>query len=770
MNLGLATSVEVLGAAVSGAPWTVVAALVSITVYSIGRRRLVRGGRRTAARFPRWRQWSFGLGWLGLLVAIATPLDAAAERSLSAHMIQHMLLAMVVPPLWWFGAPAMPMLMGLPRSWRSGVVGPIFAAPWFRAVFRRAVHPVVGWVLMAVTTLGWHVPAAYELAIQNPTWHLVEHVSMLGAGLVFWLPVVAPFPYRSPWPRIALIPYLVSADLVNTVVSAALAFAEAPVYSWYGKLAAARGIDAVLDQQLAAGLMWVPGNLVYLIPAMVITVRWMLGGSSVAARPRTVHPPQTISLPVLSPHRDRGDLLRVPMLGRLLRSPAFRLGIRLATLAGAVVIALDGMLGPDESPMNLAGTLPWTHWRGVTVVLLLVLGNVACFACPLIAPRSVLRRWISPRWRWPRRFRSKWLAVGLVVVWLVAYEAFDLWDSPLATAMLIIGLVGAATAVDLLFEGASFCRYVCPVGQYQMALSTISTRTVAAIDPDRCTTCTTHDCLAGGPRGPGCGLDLLIPSKSGNLDCTFCLDCVTACPHDNVGLVRQVPGLDLAEAGWRSGIGRLSRRLDFGVLLAVLTVGGIVNAAGMTGPVVGALDEISGNEYRTLVAAVFVVVSILLGLGVLSLAAIGDSSASRPARLTRAGLAAAPLGAAMWVVHFGFHLVTGWPTAEASMVRVTHDLGLSQRLPDRIMSCCVPPPDWMLPLELGVLSLGVAGSLGVAWWGWRAIAVENNDRVTAASITRRWLPSAAVLITLWAVTAWIVFQPMEMRGTSGFMP
>ena len=104
------------------------------------------------------------------------------------------------------------------------------------------------------------------------------------------------------------------------------------------------------------------------------------------------------------------------------------------------------------------------------------------------------------------------------------------------------------------------------------------------------------------------------------------------------------------------------------------------------------------------------------------------------------------------------------------MVRVAHDLSLSQRLPDRIMSCCVPPPDWMLPLELGVLSLGVAGSLGVAWWGWRAIAVENKDQVTAASITRRWLPSAAVLITLWAVTAWIVFQPMEMRGTSGFMP
>ena len=770
MNLGLATSVETLGAAVSGAPWTAVAALVSIAVYSVGRRRLLRAGRRTAARFPRWRQLSFVFGWLGLLVAIATPLDAAAERSLSAHMIQHMLLALVVPPLWWFGAPAMPMLMGLPRSWRSGVVGPIFAAPWFRAALRRAIHPVVGWVLMAVTTLGWHVPAAYELAIQNPTWHLIEHVSMLGAGLVFWLPVVAPFPYRSPWPRIALTPYLVSADLVNTVVSAALAFADTPVYSWYGKLAAARGVDAVLDQQLAAGLMWVPGNLVYLIPAMVITARWMLGTRSSQQGSNDSKPPKTVSLPVLSPHRDRGDLLRIPMLGRSLRSSGFRIGIRLTTLAGAAVIVLDGLLGPDESPMNLAGTLPWTHWRGLAVVLLIALGNVACFACPLIAPRSVLRRWVSPRWRWPKKFRSKWIAVGLVVIWLVAYEAFDLWASPLATAILIIGLVGAATAIDLLFEGASFCRYVCPVGQYQMAISTISTRTVAAIDADRCETCTTHDCLVGGPGGPGCGLDLLIPSKAGNLDCTFCLDCVSACPHDNVGLVRQVPGFDLADAGWRSGIGRLSRRLDIGVLLAVLAIGGIANAAGMTGPVVEVLEEISGDGSGVLVAAAFVVLSILVGLGILALAAIGDSSAPRRERLTRAGLAAAPLGAAMWMVHFGFHLVTGWPTAEASVVRVAHDLGLSERLPDRIMSCCVPPPDWMLPAELLILSLGVAGSMGVAWWGWRAIAVQQNDRPTPGSITRRWLPSAMVFIALWAVTAWIVFQPMEMRGTSGFMP
>ncbi|MHC4246726.1 MAG: cytochrome c oxidase assembly protein, partial [Planctomycetota bacterium] len=112
---GMIPAGDFFDATVGTAPCMTTAAVVSISIYVTGRRRLRRGGPRAAMRFPGWRLGSFVLGWLGLLAAIATPRDAAAERTLSAHMILHMLLALVVPPLWWFGAPAMPMLMGLPR-------------------------------------------------------------------------------------------------------------------------------------------------------------------------------------------------------------------------------------------------------------------------------------------------------------------------------------------------------------------------------------------------------------------------------------------------------------------------------------------------------------------------------------------------------------------------------------------------------------------------------------------------------------------------------
>ncbi|OUX03386.1 MAG: hypothetical protein CBD91_00260 [Phycisphaeraceae bacterium TMED231] len=175
-------------------------------------------------------------------------------------------------------------------------------------------------------------------------------------------------------------------------------------------------------------------------------------------------------------------------------------------------------------------------------------------------------------------------------------------------------------------------------------------------------------------------------------------------------------------------------------------------------------------EPRWLLEGGFVLVAILVGLLGLALASIGDRGVPRTERLVRIGLAVTPLGTAMWIVHFGFHLVTGWPTAEAALTRVGHDLGATAQMPDRIMSCCVPPPDWMLPVELLVLSVGLAGSLGIAWWGWRAAAISVGSTASPDAVTRRWLPSAMVLVGLWAITAWIVFQPMEMRGTSGFMP
>ena len=214
--------------------------------------------------FAGWRLAAF-LGGLGtLFVALASPLDTLADRFLAVHMAQHIVLMVVTPPLLLLGAPIVPLLHGLPAGLARAVGARI------ARMVDRLGHPIVGWLAMSVATWGWHVPAAFELAVRDRAWHVVEHASFLTAGLLFWWPVVQPWPSRARWPRWAMILYLLLADLQNTALAAILTFSDRVLYPIYG-----RGPRA-LEQQVVAGLlMWVPMALAYLVPAGVLTVRWL---------------------------------------------------------------------------------------------------------------------------------------------------------------------------------------------------------------------------------------------------------------------------------------------------------------------------------------------------------------------------------------------------------------------------------------------------------------------------------------------------------------
>ena len=114
------------------------------------------------------------------------------------------------------------------------------------------------------------------------------------------------------------------------------------------------------------------------------------------------------------------------------------------------------------------------------------------------------------------------------------------------------------------------------------------------------------------------------------------------------------------------------------------------------------------RDIRTLLA-------IGAGLAVVALVSLLPTGGTARRRYGSIALATLPIGIATWLVHLGFHLVTGWTTAEAAIHRVANDLGTVASVPDLILSCCAPPPDWLLPAELLVLGIGLAGSLGVAW-------------------------------------------------------
>jgi ferredoxin len=400
--------------------------------------------------------------------------------------------------------------------------------------------------------------------------------------------------------------------------------------------------------------------------------------------------------------------------------------------------------------------------------VLLVAGNFFCMACPFTLPRELARRLgLKPR-AWPRALRSKWLAVALLALFFWAYEAFGLWDRPASTAWLIVGYFLAAFVVDAFFRGASFCKYVCPIGQFHFVSSMVSPLEVKVREPAACASCKTHDCLRGNERQRGCEMDLHLPRKAGNLDCTFCLDCVRACPHDNIGLLAVVPGADLTHNLTRSSVGRLSRRPDFAALALMLVFAAFSGAAAMAGPVTAWRDQLVAQLGLTspvpvitlFFFATLVLIPVLaLGAAVLLGRAAGQVTTPTRELLCRFSFALVPLGTAMWAAHFIFHLLSGYGTAWPILQQAAANLGLHfLGRPDWSMSNLGLSADLLLILQALLLGAGLLFSLHI---GWR-IARDSAPRVRPAlGLLAPW---AGIAVALYVIGIWIFLQPMQMRG------
>jgi putative membrane protein len=222
------------------------------------------------ALFTTARLSYFLLGLAALWVAVASPLDGFADALLSAHMVQHLLLMSAVPPLLLLGWPVVPLLRGLPAWILRPVLGPLLRLALLRRLGRWVTSPPAGWIVMNVTFLGWHVPAAYDFALAHERWHEFEHICFLASSIAFWWCVIQPFPARGRSNGWGLLFYLLAADLVNTAISAFLAFCDRPVYSYYLTQPNPFHISPLSDQILGAVIMWVIGSFVFLAPATLI--------------------------------------------------------------------------------------------------------------------------------------------------------------------------------------------------------------------------------------------------------------------------------------------------------------------------------------------------------------------------------------------------------------------------------------------------------------------------------------------------------------------
>ena len=223
-----------------------------------------------------WRVWAFLAGMVALWVALAGPMDVFNSWLLTAHMVQHMMLMMIAPPLILLGEPLIPLVRGMPVFAAREFAGPFLNWKPAQRLGQLLTQPVFALVLMGIVMLGWHVPAPYELAVRSPAWHQFEHACFLVTSLFFWWPVIQPWPSRSQSQRWAMVPYLLIADVLNTILSATLVFADRVLYPSYSDAPHVFGLSAREDQAAAGAIMWVLGAVAFLIPAMLIAIECLI--------------------------------------------------------------------------------------------------------------------------------------------------------------------------------------------------------------------------------------------------------------------------------------------------------------------------------------------------------------------------------------------------------------------------------------------------------------------------------------------------------------
>jgi putative membrane protein len=239
-------------------------------LYAIGPLRRRHGW---AAAVPRWQVAAFLAGVAVLAFALISPLDALGDEYLfSAHMVQHMLLTLVFPPLLLVGTPAWLLRLLLRR-------------PRVLWIARGLTWPAVAFALFNGDFWLWHLPALYDLTLRNEAVHVLEHLTFMATATLSWFPILSPAPDKLPrlTPPLQLL-YLFLSCQPMVVLGALLTFASQPLYTPY--LAAPRlwGLSALVDQQLGGLIMWIPGSLIYILVMSVVFFVWIERQSEAEAR------------------------------------------------------------------------------------------------------------------------------------------------------------------------------------------------------------------------------------------------------------------------------------------------------------------------------------------------------------------------------------------------------------------------------------------------------------------------------------------------------
>jgi putative membrane protein len=234
-----------------------------VVLAALYTRAVLRAGEPLPLRQP----LAFFGGCAALLAALNGPLHDLSDGYLvSAHMVQHLALTLVVPPLW---------LAGVPAGMCDRLLASVMRVRPAAAVARVVTRPLMAWSLYAVALVGWHLPGPYNAALERHGWHIVEHLVLLGTAVLGWWPILSPSRRLPALPYAAQLLYLFVFGIPMTIVAAFVTAAEEPLYPWYAAAPRLFGLSALEDQQIGGVIMWVPAAIIPVIAFTVVFFRWV---------------------------------------------------------------------------------------------------------------------------------------------------------------------------------------------------------------------------------------------------------------------------------------------------------------------------------------------------------------------------------------------------------------------------------------------------------------------------------------------------------------
>ena len=468
---------------------------------------------------------------------------------------------------------------------------------------------------------------------------------------------------------------------------------------------------------------------------------------------------------------DRFDLLGVRWVGAALRSRLFRFAMQAVFVFAFLVVIAAGLFGHQNPAMNIAPILTWTIWWGLLIVLIMFAGKAWCYVCPwdaIAGWTEKLSFWrknddgLSLNRKWPRVVRNILIATVMFVGLTWIELGFGVTMSPRVTAYLAIAMLLMAVGSALLFDRKSFCRYGCLVGRVSGLYAMFAGVEVRAKSASTCKGCSGKECVTGSDTAYGCPTFLFPGKLDTNTYCIQCMECVQACPHDNLAVNMRPWGADLVIEG--------KPRTDEAYLaLLMLAITGF-HGLTMTPVWQQLIDGIRGvgNVGRTVGFSVGMALLMLGPIAVYALLAgiskwLATGHTTRPMTyhdyFVRYAYALLPIALFYHIAHNMEHLLMEGPKVVAM---VSDPMGWGWNLLGTA-NWTIPPMISLSKLWLVQAFLVLVGHVYSLW-----VAQRTSLRLfgSGRAAFRSQLPMLVGMIAFSVFSLWLLKQPMEMRTSA----